>query len=129
MKVVAKESCDLQEWSDILDRMSRHLSTLLNEITAIEDALGEVWKLDHVQPVPAVEQIQKIDFVRQALSDLVLLTDLLASTESSAALDRSVTASISQRLSLDVTRFVAQGVCKECNFSPNGAESGRVDLF
>jgi hypothetical protein len=109
----------------LLQRLSSHLDVLAAQVYDVEEAVGETISLGLLKNNGAINQLQNLDFLRQSLEDLALLTHLLQNENTLTPLGVSETISIQQKLKLNVT----QNLLGDQPTTSSTREFGDVDLF
>ena len=109
-------------FADLLGRVAGHLDHLADEAYLLEQAVCDAWDSKDSKDPAAIQQLQKLDFLRQSLEDCALLTQLLSRLDMKAPeLDPLI-----QKLRLESTRALFATPAAPV---PPAAHSGEVDLF
>ncbi|NNE52944.1 MAG: hypothetical protein HKN30_11150 [Sulfitobacter sp.] len=109
-------------FTDLLGRVAEHLDHLANEAHLLEQAVCDAWDTQASGDPAAVQQLQRLDFLRQSLEDCALLTHLLSRLDTAAPkLDPLI-----QKLRLESTRALFAAPAAP---GPPAPPSGEVDLF
>ena len=105
----------------LMMRISGQLDRLAGETFAIEEALGNELGGAAMAGAGNIMRLQRLDFLRQSLEDLALLTHFVSQRVSGP-----IDAEWRHRVRLDVTRALLDGSDREL---PDAAPGGEVDLF
>ncbi len=113
----------------VLLRMSQHLSLLAKRTRALEN-VAEALGADQADlPEEAIKHLQTIDFLRQSIDDLCLLTFYLGTDDGSAHLTAEEAMETARKLSLTVTKMLLNvGPFTGCeDVAP--ADGGETQIF
>ena len=111
-----------------LSRVSDHLDLLAAQVHDLEEAIGSA-VLDNPNAVQVeITRLQGLDYVRQCLEDLALLTTVFENQLTESGFEFSNIDSVRSKLKLEITKGIL------CNESGNGPVSekravGDFDLF
>lgn len=109
---------------DLMRRMSDQLDVLASDVHAIEHVIGEELGAGLTKPSAGITRLQRLDFIRQSLEDLALLSHLLSQDCTGA-----VSLDIASRLRLDATKHLLNASAQQHVRPLNRAAIGDVDLF
>ncbi|MDG1169245.1 MAG: hypothetical protein P8N14_08600 [Sulfitobacter sp.] len=108
----------------LISGVSAHLDILAAEVLAIEHILGEEGVIGVVQTPDTITRLQRLDFSRQSLEDLALLTNII-----SPDIQGLTSTDLAQRLRLDVTKHLLDiEIGQDIPLSAT-LEQGDIDLF
>ncbi|WP_298912251.1 hypothetical protein [uncultured Roseobacter sp.] len=111
----------------IVGRLSSYLDKLAGQVFDIEEAIGQTLSNNSVSNKNAITDLQALDFLRQSLEDLALMT-LLLSDCGKCSVSASMLGAIGDKLKLRTTRLLLDG--HEPNQFGHDQESlGDLDLF
>ncbi|MEW9921881.1 hypothetical protein AB2B41_19915 [Marimonas sp. MJW-29] len=108
----------------VLGRLSEYLDGLADEIHAVEFVIGEELGSGLSQATSGITRLQRLDFVRQSLEDLAILT-LALSRQSKGDLPPGIGA----QLRLDATRHLLRSKSRSHWAVAQDESLGDVDLF
>ena len=108
----------------VLQRVSSHLDGLAGEVHALEYVIGEELGSGTTHPSSGITRLQRLDFLRQALEDLAILT--LAMAGQSKGRMHHATAS---KLRLDTTKQLLCAASDGLKQPVQKPSNGDVDLF
>lgn len=114
--------------STLLDRMSSQLDLLAGQVFDVEEAIGT--SMTDGQNAHGVEitRLQALDYLRQCLEDLALLTTLLSREDENLSARIGNLNELSSKLKLEVTKGILAGERRPEESSLKRAV-GDVDLF
>ncbi|MEM6887349.1 MAG: hypothetical protein AAF636_04325 [Pseudomonadota bacterium] len=114
----------------LLERMSDHLDALAAKVFEIEDAIGKAIKNDcsKSHEGATITRLQSLDFLRQSLEDLALLSCYLSQNSQRITDGRMPANALSVNLKLDVTRAIVVGAAKGA-VALHAEGDGDLDLF
>ena len=113
------------EIGPILERMSAHLDRLAAQVYDIENAVGAAMVAGADGSDALIRDFQTLDFLRQSLEDLALLSLLLGQIGEGLPEEP---ASLSSRLKMEVTRLIVMGSLHRDGSQPFD-DTGDLDLF
>lgn len=110
---------------DLLARLARRLDAMAEDVHEIEQLIAEAPMGDTVPDAAGITKLQRLDFVRQALEDMALLS-LFAARHCEGVLPGT----FARKLRLDATRalFTPADTAWQDAAQPR-ASAGEVDLF
>lgn len=109
----------------VLERLSNHLDGLADEVHQIEHAVGEELGSADYNGSENIMRLQRLDFLRQSLEDMALLTLGLSHAEQGR-----VDIAMTQKLRLDASREVLLHALRTVKPPTLGGKTrGDVDLF
>ncbi|MCX7559773.1 hypothetical protein OS190_09355 [Sulfitobacter sp. F26204] len=107
-----------------MGRISAHLDELSEEVKAIELAIGDEVGTIGLQTSGSIKRLQSLDFLRQSLADLALLSKNLSQKH-----DVALTENLKDNLRLDVTRTLVTGAQFSTTLDRFQKPNGDVELF
>lgn len=108
----------------ILQRVSDHLDALAGEVHSIEHVIGSELSLTSGQSAQSITRLQRLDYLRQCLEDLAMLTLLLSNTS-----EGSVCQSLAKKLRLATSKdMFKSGKVPQLEKADDGT-LGEIDLF
>lgn len=110
--------------SDLFVRMSDHLDGLAAEVHAIEHAIGDEMDIVVAQDGETIMRLQRLDFLRQSLEDMALLSNFLSKDH-----DGILQTNLAQQMRLDVTKRLICGGEPPSDKIRQEDAIGDVDLF
>lgn len=113
-----------------MKRLSGHLDGLASEVHRVEHAIGEDMFPSQVIGGAAITQLQSLDYLRQSLEDLALLTHFLGQNdvEGDGRSGWQDPARVSGQLRLHSTRALFGAARQDSGVRATGVV-GEVDLF
>lgn len=112
----------------VLQLMSHHLDALAGEVHQVEHAVGDGLG-DMPQGSGTIKQLQSLDFLRQSLEDLALLTLCITRAGTFGALSDAQADRIAQKLKLAATRALMEATNATAEPAAVDRTSGDLDLF
>lgn len=115
---------------EMMGRMSDHLDSLACKVFEIEDALGRTLdgQKPNIEDGSAITRLQSLDFLRQSLEDLALMTCLVSKNSKYLHDHKLPVERICAGLKLDTTRFVVIGK-DTADKEKTSQNTGEFDLF
>ncbi|MBW4708224.1 hypothetical protein KX928_10555 [Roseobacter sp. YSTF-M11] len=124
---MTSEASEVNPLPAIVGRLSCYLDKLAGQVFDIEETIGQALTHSTESSKNTITDLQALDFLRQSLEDLALMT-LLLSDRNGKELNAKCLHGVSDKLKLKTTRSLLEG--KEPGFF--GAEEdtlGDLDLF
>lgn len=112
----------------MMQRLSTHLDGLAAEVHRVEHAIGEGLGR-HTDDDAPITQLQSLDYLRQSLEDLSLLTLMLGRRCDLGALTGVEGLQIARKLRLAVTRQILLSLDPPETFGDDHRNAGNLDLF
>lgn len=128
MSIVEPPAMD-KNLSNVLSRLSAHLDRLGNQIHGIEQAISQQFCANSPPLAGTITQLQSLDYLRQSLEDLTMLTLLLSRADGMGCLRKSLAAEISEKLNLNDTKALIFGHSAGAAFAPSINNPGDFDLL
>ena len=113
--------------SDLNIRLSSYLDKLAGQVFDLEQNIGSAVLASHETAPETITNIQLLDFLRQSLEDLAMLTLLLGRSDQLEKVSVELN-SISEGLKLDATKSVLRGT-PVVEFGSKLHDRDEVDLF
>lgn len=110
-----------------LTRMSSYLDKLAGQVFDIEETIGQAVERDAVAEPPTITNLQALDFLRQSLEDLALMSTLLGNS-AKGAINLAELDHLSRKLRLKATRSLLTGE-EQKDFGANRQTIDDLDLF
>ncbi|MGJ8545570.1 MAG: hypothetical protein ACSHWZ_09020 [Sulfitobacter sp.] len=110
-----------------LERLTAQLDGLVAQVFELERTMGETFADQGQVPHPAIIQLQTLDFLRQSLEDLALLTSVSAGAIQTGTGPQLSLATTAEKLRLDTTRAILS-TQNEVPVTPD-QNYGDLDLF
>ena len=112
---------------DVLKRLSAYLDKLAAQVFDLEDTVGQTVNNRNETNSETITNLQALDFLRQSLEDLALMTLLLA-TSDKTCLNSNEINDVGKKLKLKTTRSLLAG--QDSQYSSRESETrGDLDLF
>jgi hypothetical protein len=114
----------------MMNRMADHLDSLAAKVFELEETLGKAMDEQDgpYQDGSTITKLQSLDFLRQSLEDLALLTCFLSKNAANTEMPQYHASTLTNGLKLDVTKKLVQpSAISSGNRSPEG--TGELDLF
>ena len=108
----------------LMRRISDRLDALAGDVHAIEHIIGEELGTGRAQPSTGITRLQRLDFIRQSLEDLALLSHLLSRDSTG-----TVRSGIAEKLRLDATKTMLDPSPLAVAEPFSSPTIGDVDLF
>lgn len=108
----------------LLKRVSHHLDSMASEIHGIEHTIGEELVSISTQRMESITRLQRLDFLRQSMEDLALLTLFLSNNH-----DGSIDIGLAEKLRLETTKQLVLGNADPLALPSSQNSLGEVDLF
>lgn len=89
---------------NVMSRLSAHLDRLGDHIHGVEHAISQQFCAMSPPLAGTISQLQSLDYLRQSLEDLTLLTLLLSRTDGMGCLPKLMAVEISEKLNLNDTK-------------------------
>lgn len=112
----------------MMHRLSTHLDGLAAEVHRVEHAIGESLGRRSDDDAP-ITQLQSLDYLRQSLEDLSLLTLMLGRRSDLGVLSADEGLQITRKLRLAVTRQILLSLDSPETFGASCRNAGNLDLF
>lgn len=117
------------ETPTIFLNMSVHLTKLAAQVHAIEHELGKQLDADAPLQATSIIQLQNLDYLRQSLQDLVVLSLSLSKTECTGVLSEAEVSVMNQQLKLKDTRSILSRQIETSAPGPTVPAFGDLDIF
>ncbi|WP_299508482.1 hypothetical protein [uncultured Roseobacter sp.] len=112
---------------DILKRVSAYLDKLAGQVFDLEETIGHAVREGKASDPQTITKLQTLDFLRQSLEDLALMTLLLGSSEK-AKLASGDLQKVGEKLKLQATQTLLDGY-QHHSFGEKSDAFGDLDLF
>ena len=112
-----------------MQNVSEHLSSLADQTHALEHTVGQQLCHQALQNTSAITQLQSLDYLRQSLQDLAILTLTLSESGCCGHLYPKTTKDILQKLNLHDTKALvcATHASVACDLSDTNQSD--IDIF
>ena len=112
---------------DVLKRLSAYLDKLAAQVFDLEDTVGQTVNNRNETNSETITNLQALDFLRQSLEDLALMTLLLATSDKTCLNSKEIN-DVGKKLKLKTTRSLLEG--QGSQYSSREIETrGDLDLF
>lgn len=118
-----------QRLTGLLQKISSHLDILADQTHVIEHAVGQHLCPSMQQQSAAITQLQSLDYLRQSLEDLAILTQLLSRSDCCGDLPAEAINEILNKLNLQDTKALVCSKHVSVPFGQGDAKHGEIDLF
>ena len=112
----------------ILGQLSDHLDGLAAHVFELERMLGDGLKPTKFSDFSTITKLQSLDYLRQSLEDVALLTCFLSESVTESPMNEIQTTSLSEKLRLKSTQMLLKGKVAPA-FGQGDAHDGDPDWF
>ena len=123
------EPANAERLSAVMHRLSVHLDKLADHTDAVEHAIGKQLCTKAPPQAAAITQLQSLDYLRQSLEDMAMLTLLLSQAEGIGTVPLEIIDAINTELNLSDTKALICSQTEPGAHVPEFAKSGELDLF
>lgn len=116
-----------EEISTLTLRLSAYLDKLAAQVFNLEETIGKAVENSTSTAPETITNLQTLDFLRQSLEDLAMMTLLIAKS-GNTSLGASEIDKVSQRLKLNATKAILTGE-SHSDFGKKMHEASDLDLF